>query len=154
MDDGNKMTENVKAAQEANDKIEDLLESKLLDLNLDKSNFILIGSKKARKNLHQQITNNPLILCNNPMKEVKLLKFLGDYLSFSLEDSVHQTVMKRLGVAKQAIFEIRAVIEDRRASTIGGINIAFKIWEASVLTMLAFNSETWISIPQKKQLKC
>ena len=47
----------------------------------------------------------------------------------------------------------RAVIEDRRASTIGGINIAFEIWEASVLSMLAFNSETWINIP-KKRLKC
>ena len=43
----------------------------------------------------------------------------------------------------------RAVIEDRRASTIGGINIAFEIWEASVLSMLAFNSETWINIPKK-----
>ena len=74
MDDGNKMTEKVEAAQEANNKIEDLLECKLLDLNLDKSNYILIGSKRARKNLHQQIENKPLTLCNNPMKEVKTLK--------------------------------------------------------------------------------
>ena len=74
------------------------------------------------------------------------MKYLGDYISHSLEESVHQTVMRRLGVAKQAIYEIRTVIEDRRASHIGGINIAFEIWEASVLPMLFFNGGTWTNV--------
>ena len=83
------------------------------------------------------------------MKEVKQAKFLGEYFSCNLEDSIHQTVLKRIGSAKQSIFEIRAVIEDKRSKQLGGINLAFDIWEASVIPMLAYNSETWSIIPKK-----
>ena len=47
MDDIFRMTENVTAAQEGNIKMEYIVGSKGLDLNLDKSNFTLIGNKKA-----------------------------------------------------------------------------------------------------------
>ena len=49
------------------------------------------------------------------MLEMKALKYLGDYLTESLDDSVHQTVLKRVGIVKHTIVEIRAVIEDSRA---------------------------------------
>ena len=86
------------------------------------------------------------------MKEVKVMKFLGDYICNSIEDSVHQTVSKRIGIAKQAVYEIRAIIEDRRAGCIGGINLAFDIFNASVVTMVLHNCETWGKVP-KKSLK-
>ena len=71
---------------------------------------MLIGNAKVKKGIRSQLEDNPLTLCGQPMTEVNLIKYLGDQLSFSLEDSVHQTVMKRIGTVKQSIFEIRAVI--------------------------------------------
>ena len=83
------------------------------------------------------------------MKEVKVLKYLGDYLGPSLEESAHQTVIKRAAVAKMAIYEVRNIIEDSRADKMGALNLAFTFWEQSILTMLTFNCESWLSISKK-----
>ena len=74
---------------------------------------------------------------------------MGENLSFYLEESFHQTVIKRVAIAKHAIFEIRSVIEDTRAKILGSVNIAFMIWETAIIPMLAFNSECWIGISKK-----
>ena len=110
---------------------------------------MIIGDRKSRKNLKEDAEKNPLTINGKKMKEVTVIKFLGDLVSNSAEESVHQTVTKRIGIAKQAVFEIRSVIEDRRAQSIGGINLAFEIFNASVLGMLLHNCETWDSIPKK-----
>ena len=81
---------------------------------------------------------------------VKAIKYLGDYLTYSLENSVHETVVKRAAVAKRAIYEIRTVIEDTRAEMFGAVNLAFDIWETSVLSMVLFNSESWTSMSKKR----
>ena len=55
-----------------------------------------------------------------------MLKYLGDYLTFDLEDSVHQTVTKRIGVAKKTILDIRTVIEDTSANKLGALSLAYE----------------------------
>ena len=52
-------------------------------------------------------------------------------------------------MAKQAIYEIRTVVEDKRARGIGAINLAFDLWNSSVLPMLLYNGETWTDILPK-----
>ena len=47
------------------------------------------------------------------------------------------------------MYELRAVIEDTRSQRIGGINVGFQIFEAEILSMLLFNSETWEKISSK-----
>ena len=47
------------------------------------------------------------------------------------------------------MFEIRTVIEDTRADMFGAINLAFNIWEVSILPMLLFNAESWTGISRK-----
>ena len=74
---------------------------------------------------------------------------MGEFFSNSLSDSVHQTVLKRNGIAKQSIYEIRAVVEDTRANKIGAMNVALEIWDKSILPMLFFNSECWFDISNK-----
>ena len=83
------------------------------------------------------------------MQEVKSLKYFGDKLCSTPEESVHQTVLGRIGIAKRAIFEIRAVIEDKRAKQVGGFNIALEIWDAAIIPMLLNNAESWTSISKR-----
>ena len=83
------------------------------------------------------------------MKRVKVLKYLGENLSFSSEESVHQTVLQRVGSVKHSIYELRAIIEDRRAQSLGGLNIAFTVWEQSLVPALLHNSDTWGTVPKK-----
>ena len=96
--------------------MEALAETKLLNYNLEKSCFIVIGSKKTRKELEEQLQQSPIHLCGDKMKQEEKAKYLGDWLScFGLADSVSATVMKRKGLAVHSIHEIRAVVDDSRS---------------------------------------
>ena len=149
MDDIMRMAESILSAQIGNNLMEDLMMQKCLEFNLDKSCFVLMGTKKQRKKFHKQLEESPLTLCGQRMKEVKQLKFLGDFVGFNLPESVHQTVTRRIGTAKQAILEIRTVVEDTRADRLGAVNVAFNIFEQAIVPMVTHNNETWLNIGKK-----
>ena len=108
-----------------------------------------MGKRKQKKKLKEELNKNPLTLCNEPMLEVTCLKYLGDFLGSTLEASVHQTVLKRVGIVKKSIQDIRAIIEDKRANSVGGFNVAIQIWESAILPMYLNNAETWFNISKK-----
>ena len=129
--------------------MEDMVNSKVLEFNLEKSNYVIIGNKKARKTLRDKIKKSPLTLCGKVMEESKSVKFLGDYISHNVKESIHETVKKRIVVAKFSLVELRTVIEDSRASTIGGINVALDIFDTAILPAVIHNCETWIEMSPK-----
>ena len=94
MDDVIRLAEDVESAQYGNDRMEDMVNRKVLEFNLEKSNYVIIGNKKARKTLRDKLEKNPLTLCGREMKESQSIKFLGDFLNFNLKESVHETVKK------------------------------------------------------------
>ena len=49
-DDISRVATNVLAAQKGNNRMESVMETKLLDFNLDKSCYIVIGNEKSKKN--------------------------------------------------------------------------------------------------------
>ena len=83
------------------------------------------------------------------MKQVLQEKYLGCQVSTSVSASVSATVANRAGAVTHAIYETRAVLEDCRASTAGGVMVAFLIWEASIIPNLLFLCENWFLIPKK-----
>ena len=87
-DDLNSVNKSVKSAQETNDKMEELMESKLLDLNLQKSCFLIVGNGKGRKKLQNEVEKNPLLLYGQRMKQATVEKYLGFQLSYSASASV------------------------------------------------------------------
>ena len=101
------------------------------------------------KKLRRDIEMNPLTIFGEKIKEVGTVKILGDCVSSTPKESIHNTVLKRLGIVKRTIIEIRMIIEDTRASKIGGINLAFTLWNSTVVPSLLYNAETWIEIPKK-----
>ena len=82
MDDIFRMAASTFSAQFANNLMEEIIGKKGLEFNLDKCMYIVMGNKKARKSLKAQLEKSPLTLCNKKMKEVKVLKYLGENLSY------------------------------------------------------------------------
>ena len=146
-DDVARMSLDLESAQMGNDKMEAMAESKLLNYNLDKSCFIIVGKIKARLEMQKQLQNCPLMLCGASMKEEKHAKYLGDWISCDgLADSVNVTVKKRKGLVTLSIYEIRAVIDDCRSQVCGGLTAGLDIWELAVLPKLLYNSGCWQDI--------
>ena len=52
-------------------------------------------------------------------------------------------------MGKHTIYELRAIMKDTKAERLGAMNVAFKIRELDILSMLTHNSETWTNIPKK-----
>ena len=123
------------------------MESKLLGLNLEKSCYIVIGGKKTAQQMKTAIEANPLVLCGNEMKEKVSDKYLGDYVhSLGTQASVHCTISNRSGRISTSIKETRAVIDDCRVNTVGGLVAGIDIWELAILPSLLNNCQTWINI--------
>ena len=80
VDDVLRLAETVDSAQFGNNAMEKMAKSKVLEFNLEKSNFVIIGNKKARKALKEKMRKNPLLLCDTEMREATSVKFLGDLI--------------------------------------------------------------------------
>jgi hypothetical protein len=149
-DDVARLSMDLESVQMGNNKMEALADTKLLDYNLDKSCFVVIGKEKPRKVILDQLQSCPIQLCGGEMKQEEKAKYLGDWLScYGLADSVAATVSKRKGLVAQSIYEIRAVIEDCRSQVCGGLAAGLDIWELGVLPMLLYNAECWQEISPK-----
>ena len=126
------------------------MESKLLDLNQDKSVYIVVGNKEARQKMAKELEETPLTLAGLPMMEAAQEKYLGDQIHhLGNSESVLATIRARSGQVSAAIFEIRKVVEDCRANIVGGIMTGIEIWEVGVLPFLLNNSGVWGDIPKK-----
>ena len=60
--------------------MENVMESKLLDFNLDKSCAILMGAKGVKDEIENELKENPLTLCDQTMKCLPMEKYLGDII--------------------------------------------------------------------------
>ena len=144
------MCDNPLSAQIGNELIDSVMETKLLDFNLDKSCYIVTGDLKAQEPIRESFSDNPLKLSGKDMKEANEEKYLGDFLSSKgLGESILVTINSRLKKVSNALMEIRAVVEDSRAMVIGGIITGLEIWEISVLPYLLNNADTWCNLPSK-----
>ena len=117
-DDPFKMSKNREAAQLGFDKMNNLVESKCLSFNFDKSVCIVLGNQKARKKLISELEVNPLKLGGNVMKLVTAEKYLGDQLSENVSESVNATIRRRVGLAAHTAFETPAIVDDARADVV------------------------------------
>ena len=149
-DDVFRLALDIESAQIGNDKMETMAETKLLDFNLDKSCFLVMGGKRPRQEIEDKLALNPLQLCGSDMKKEDKFKYLGDYLSsLGLAGSVEATVNKRKGLVTRSIFEIRTVVEDCRSQICGGLTAGLDMWELAVIPILTNNAECWLDISSK-----
>ena len=70
----------VEAAKDGNNKIEKITNSKQLEINVDKSTYLIFGSKKKVREIRELIKNDPMKINNNTIKEKDSEKYLGDYI--------------------------------------------------------------------------
>ena len=136
-DDILRLSKNVWEAQSGNVKLEKVAETKLLDFNVEKSSFMIFGSKKGKTKIFEQLHSNPLTLCGKELKLSDHERYLGDYLSSGgLSESVKTTIAKRKGFVISNIYNIRNIIEDCRANIAGGIIAGIEIWELAIIPYL------------------
>ena len=133
-DDVSRFCEDPLSAQMGNDKMEALAETKLLDYNMDKTCYIVVGKDKERKHLEDEFKANPPTLYGQKMKISSEEKYLGDQINCGgLAASVAATIEKRSSKVIHSIYEIRAILDDCRIHVAGGLTAGLDIWEMAVM---------------------
>ena len=139
-DDIARVCDSVEAAQHGNELVSHVMETKLLDFNLDKSCYLVVGKSDYKKAISNQLESVPLTLSGSPMNEVTQEKYRGDYIHQNGNpNSVLATIKARSGLVTSAIMWINVV---------GGLCAGIDIWELSVIPFLLNNSSVWADIPQ------
>ena len=69
-DDLARMCTTVQPAQAGNDKVAEITNSKQLEINIDKSSFIILGNRNKVKEIREQLAATPLTLNNNKIKDI------------------------------------------------------------------------------------
>ena len=75
-DDVARLSVDLESAQMGNNKMEAMAESKLLNYNLDKSCFLLIGNTNAKQGMQDQLSSQTLQLCGQDMRQETEAKYL------------------------------------------------------------------------------
>lgn len=91
-------SDTITKARDTNKRVDLLVKQHCLDLNRDKTVCIIMGSKKQQTETSEELSLNPLWCGDFIMKEKKVYKWLGQYISCEgLADSVLETVKMREG---------------------------------------------------------
>lgn len=149
-DDLLQVASSVNKAQIGNKRVEFVMKSKQLEVHPTKTGFVLSGKKVSIEKIRNEITSNPLKYGNLTLKEKSSEKWLGEQMATGGNtESVLATIKARKGKAIAAIYEIKAVIDDIRASAVGGILAGLDLWEKAVIPMLLNNADTWTDMNEE-----
>ena len=149
VDDVARLAESLEAVQDGNDRMGKVVAGQLLDFNHDKCFAIVIGGKKFRNTITAKNEVKPLTLFNKPIKIVESEKYLGEEIGPTLSESVYKTIIKRQGLVKRLICEIKVTIEDCRSKVVGGLVTGLEIYWLTVCPFLYYNCQIWIDLLTK-----
>ena len=87
----------------------------------------------------------PLTLYGSKMSEKISERCLGDFIhEGGVSVSVEAIVNHRYGKLIHGIKEIKAMVEECRSNTIGGLRVGLDIWETAYIPSMLNNSCTWM----------
>ena len=148
-DDISKMNDNLNQAREGCEKIDETLKKKQLSVNYDKSKFLVMGSRKFRKETLEEINENPMKMGEAVIEHSEKEKYLGDFIHENgCRESIAATIKARMNGLMKKCDDIIAVSEAPLMGSTGNALPAIKLFEAQVIPALLHNSESWIDITE------
>ena len=125
------------------------LKRKQLSVNYDKSKFLVIGSRKFRKETLEEINENPMKMGEAVIEHSEKEKYLGDWIHENgCRESIAATIKARMNGLHKKCDDIIAVSEAPQMGSTGNSLPAIKLFEAQVIPALLHNSESWIDITE------
>ena len=149
IDDVNRSCIDVNSMRAGNEKFASMATGKQLKYHPKNHVFLIFGTENFKARSRLEIQEEPVMLGESKILEKQEEKYLGDILSSEgLSESVQCTVKDREGKVKGSIYELRAIIEDFRMQSVGGIEAAIDLYESCVVPSLLANCATWLDVKQ------
>ena len=151
-DDSLRLTTSLEGARDGCKRMEMVMGSKALDLNTDKSIYLLATKKKNLKRIRDEIERDPIIYSGTRIKEKTTEKWLGSIIDArGVKESTITTINERKLRIFTAINEIISIIEDSRLNQLGGLRSALDIWNIAIIPALLNNAEVFTILDSSVQ---
>ena len=148
-DDISKINDKLDQAREGCEKLDEMLKSKQLSVNYDKSKYIVLGTTKFRQSVLKDTKENPMKMGGMIIESSNKEKYLGDYIH---EDgcaaSISETIKRRIAGLINRCEEIVRISESPIMGGIGKSTTAFNLFEIEIIPSLLHNCESWIGIKE------
>ena len=137
------------SARIGNIKLDQIRKEKQLEYHPEKSTYIMIGSESFKEKVKQESKESPLFLGSIQVKEKQEDSYLGDVLSsLGLAASAEATLRSREAKIKGSISELKALIEDFRMQSTGGLRSALDLYTSCIRSSLLTNCGTWVEVEE------
>ena len=154
IDDVSRSSPDTNSVRAGNAKFSSLAAEKQLQFHPKKSCYLVIGTEKYKARVRLDAEEEPIRLGKATLGEKKEEKYLGDMLSsMGLAESAEASVRERVAKTKGSIYELRALIEDFRMQTIGGMEAAIDLYESCIVPSLLSNASTWMEVRKETEEK-
>ena len=148
-DDIAKMNSKLAEARQGCELIDNTLKRKQLSVNHDKSKYLIMGSKKFRKDTLKELETNPMTMGGVTIDHAEAEKYLGDWVSeLGCRESIYLTIKERIRKLISKGDELIQIAEAPVMGATGNSLTAIKLFESQIIPGLLFNSESWIGITQ------
>ena len=146
-DDIAKMNSHIGDARIGCELIDETLKKKQLSINYDKSKYILLGSKKYRKETMEAMAKEPMRMGNEVIGNAVKEKYLGDWIhELGCRESISTTIKERIQKLISKSEEIIQIAESPLMGALGDSTVAIRLFEAQIVPALLFNCESWVDI--------
>ena len=143
-DDSFNMYSSIEGVRDGLLRFQRMMESKRLQINIDKSSVILSGRRNMVNKIRKEIEDNPFKYDNSTMKEKSEVKWLGDIIhSEGNKASSLASIKDRKTRIMNAMYETVAIIEDSRVNKMGSGRFAKDLWENVLIPAILNNSCLW-----------
>ena len=147
IDDLARSSTELNSVRAGNMKFSCMAMTKQLQFHPKKSCFLVYGTENYKAKIKLEAEQEPVKLGINILLEKSQEKYLGDvFCSQGLSASVEATVKERSSKIKGSIYELRAVVEDFRMQSVGGMEAAIDLYESCIVPSLIANCSTWLDI--------
>ena len=117
-----RLTTTVDGARDGEKRFEMVMASKALEVNIDKSVYLLAGRKKNVEKIRQELEREPLLYKGSKIKERKTEKWLGQMINGAgLKESTISTINERMFRIFNIINETISIVEDSRMNRLGSL---------------------------------
>ena len=143
-DDVGTLCTDVPMARSQARKLAEMIKEKTLDTHPDKSGIVILGSKRFKDKVKDELNKEPIKFNKFYLKIKTEEKYLGQKLESDLSTSALKTVQERGGRIKGAGFEVKQIVEDFEMQTLGGLAAAWELWERALIPSLLSGAGTWL----------
>ena len=154
VDDQFYIGENAQMARQNGKIVTETFDELALSAHPDKSVNIIVGDKNKIESLKTELTSDPVLIQQNPIKNVESERYLGSIIkSGGYQDTLEANLNDKRSKAFIISQKIRSLIEDKRIERVGRLKAASLLIQSQLIPVLIYATKGFTNLTKSQYEK-